>query len=54
MGVSEYRLAEVLPEGFAELLPLQEDIEKRMREGASAAAVAQFASEEKTSWTSLN
>ena len=30
MGVSEYRLAEVLPEGFAELLPSTEDIEKRM------------------------
>lgn len=30
MGVSEYRLAEVLPEGFAELLPSPEDIEKRM------------------------
>lgn len=30
MGVSEYRLAEVLPEGFADLLPSPEDIEKRM------------------------
>ena len=30
MGVSEYRLAELLPEGFAELLPSTEDIEKRM------------------------
>lgn len=30
MGVSEYRLAEVLPEGFVDLLPSTEDIEKRM------------------------
>lgn len=30
MGVSEYRLAEVLPEDFADLLPSTEDIEKRM------------------------
>lgn len=30
IGVSEYRLAEVLPEGFAELLPSPEDIEKRL------------------------
>ncbi len=30
MGVSEYRLAEVLPEDFADLLPSPEDIEKRL------------------------
>lgn len=30
MGVSEYRLAEALPEGFDDLLPSPEDIEKRM------------------------
>lgn len=30
IGVSEYRLAEVLPEGFADLLPSAEDIEKRL------------------------
>ena len=30
MGVSEYRLAEVLPEGFADLLPSPEGIEKRI------------------------
>lgn len=30
IGVSEYRLADVLPEGFAELLPSAEDIEKRL------------------------
>lgn len=30
IGVSEYRLAEVLPEGFADLLPSPEDIEKRL------------------------
>ncbi len=30
IGVSEYRLADVLPEGFADLLPSAEDIEKRM------------------------
>ncbi len=30
IGVSEYRLADVLPEGFADLLPSAEDIEKRL------------------------
>lgn len=30
IGVSEYRLADVLPEGFAGLLPSAEDIEKRL------------------------
>ena len=30
IGMSEYRLADVLPEGFADLLPSAEDIEKRL------------------------